>query len=234
MSLEQLRAARALDARADVYGFGVILYLALTGRPPFHAESIAGLVITITTTKPIPAHELSPELPRAPSDVIMRVIAVDRAERTASLEQLVRELSPFAAGSPPLNARQGRGGELHWETGQDELGTTPVLGLTFLLTSGGRAIKGELSRGHAAVTTAPGTRVMPSGREPTPYAALRKWSLAVGAGAARGLVPAAARASVAIRRGIGARTALALRTADRRTGSERWRAQEGNPHPTRR
>ena len=49
MAPEQLRDASAVDARADVYAMGVIMYQALTGRVPYMADSLAGLALQITT-----------------------------------------------------------------------------------------------------------------------------------------------------------------------------------------
>lgn len=97
MSLEQLRGLRDVDARADVYGFAVILYIALTGQPPFHGESLPELVLSVATSDPAPLHEVRPELPMELSNVVMRALAREREQRTASVELLMAELLPFAS-----------------------------------------------------------------------------------------------------------------------------------------
>jgi serine/threonine protein kinase len=97
MSLEQLRGQRDLDARVDVYGFGVILYMALTGRPPYFGHTLQELLYNVTTVQALPPEELRPELPRALCSVIARAIAKEREERIGSVQQLIEQLAPFCA-----------------------------------------------------------------------------------------------------------------------------------------
>jgi serine/threonine-protein kinase len=96
MSYEQLAGDRGIDGRADVYAFGVILYEGLTGRLPFDANSLAKLVVRIATEVAPAPRSLQPEIPASLSHVVMRAIARQREERTASVEALIKELEPFA------------------------------------------------------------------------------------------------------------------------------------------
>jgi serine/threonine-protein kinase len=97
MSYEQLSSDRAIDGRADVYAFGVILYEALTGRMPFEANSLPKLVVKIATQVPQPPKELRPDLPESLSRLVLRTLARQREERTPSLDALIAELTPFAS-----------------------------------------------------------------------------------------------------------------------------------------
>ncbi len=97
MSYEQLSGLRDVDARTDVYAFGVILYEALTGRTPFRADSLAALAVQIATTMPSRPSELQPTLHPALDDVLMRAIARDRDRRFASIEALLAALALFSA-----------------------------------------------------------------------------------------------------------------------------------------
>jgi eukaryotic-like serine/threonine-protein kinase len=97
MSYEQLSSDRAIDGRADVYAFGVILYEALTGRMPFEANSLPKLVVKIATQVPQPPKELCPELPESLSRLVLRTLARQREERPSSMEALIAELTPFAS-----------------------------------------------------------------------------------------------------------------------------------------
>lgn len=97
MSYEQLCANRDLDARADVYSFGVILYRALAGRHPFQAESLTDLAVKFATTKPESVKLLRPEVPTGLDRIVMACIAREREHRPGTLDQLVAELEPFAS-----------------------------------------------------------------------------------------------------------------------------------------
>jgi tRNA A-37 threonylcarbamoyl transferase component Bud32 len=95
MAYEQIRGLRDLDARVDVYAFGVILYMALAGRMPFTAETWPELIYKLTSTEVVPLSTLRPELPPALCTLVDRAMARDREQRTATLLQLVLELSSF-------------------------------------------------------------------------------------------------------------------------------------------
>jgi len=96
MSYEQLSGAKDVDARADVYAFGVVLYEALAGRPPFEADTLSELTIKIATTDAVPVEQLRPELPRRLADVIVRAMAKDRSARFPTMDALLAALEPFA------------------------------------------------------------------------------------------------------------------------------------------
>jgi eukaryotic-like serine/threonine-protein kinase len=104
MSYEQLEAARDVDARTDVYGFGVILYEALTGSLPYQANTLTELICKILSAPPAAPRQLRPELPVAVEAIIVKAIAQDRDERYASLEALIEALTPFAAESAWVEA----------------------------------------------------------------------------------------------------------------------------------
>src|SRR5206468_1966674 len=72
MAPEQFFSARDVDARADLYSVGVMLYELLGGRLPFHADSYADLLVKVRTQEPATLASLKPELPQA------LVAAVDR------------------------------------------------------------------------------------------------------------------------------------------------------------
>jgi eukaryotic-like serine/threonine-protein kinase len=96
MSPEQMRSARNVDHRTDVWSMGVILYELLAGRPPFSGESLPDLLAAIMTVPPHPLRALRPELPAALEQVILRSLEKDVTRRFQSVGELAAALVPFA------------------------------------------------------------------------------------------------------------------------------------------
>jgi len=96
MAPEQIRATRSLDARADVYALGAILYECLAGQPAFAAPTPPALMYKILEERPVPLAKLRPELPRELVAVVERALAYDREARFPSARELERALAPFS------------------------------------------------------------------------------------------------------------------------------------------
>ncbi len=105
MAPEQMRA-QPVDARADIYAFGVLLYESLTGKRPFDAQTYADLVLQVLGEAPKPLRQHAPELPEALSDVVLRAMAREPSARFETLHDLVDALAPFydAAALQPITA----------------------------------------------------------------------------------------------------------------------------------
>jgi serine/threonine protein kinase len=95
MSPEQLNSSKHVDARADLYSVGVILFRALTGALPFTGVSFGAIVLEVMT-QPIPdVRTLRPDLPEALTGIVSRLLAKSRDDRTPDCETLISELEPF-------------------------------------------------------------------------------------------------------------------------------------------
>jgi len=95
MSPEQLLSARDVDARADVWALGVVLYELLTGKLPFDGD-LPVLCSAILTKPHVPLATARPYLPEALEDVISRCLEKDVEKRFQNVAELAQELRQFA------------------------------------------------------------------------------------------------------------------------------------------
>jgi eukaryotic-like serine/threonine-protein kinase len=96
MSPEQMRSARDVDVRTDIWAIGVILYQLTTGVAPFAGRTISEICEKATTLPPTPPRSLRPELPHALEAVILRCLEKNRDQRYANVAELAVKLMPFA------------------------------------------------------------------------------------------------------------------------------------------
>lgn len=80
MSPEQANS-QPVDGRADIYGLGCIAWLMATARLPFPQRGLTDLLVAHRTQMPKPPHEVVPSVPVPLSEVIMKAMAKDPAER---------------------------------------------------------------------------------------------------------------------------------------------------------
>ena len=115
MSPEQIRSARDVDARTDVWSLGALFYELLTGRKPFVSESLPAVFVMIAGEAPAPPRTHRPDLPFALEAVILACLEKDPARRVQSVADLALRLAPFApAGAAVLVERVQRlGRPLH-------------------------------------------------------------------------------------------------------------------------
>jgi eukaryotic-like serine/threonine-protein kinase len=95
MSPEQIRSAKHVDQRADIWGIGVSLYELLTGQPPFDGASVAAVSVQIVLETPKLAHQLRPDVPPALSQVVQRCLEKEPAKRYQNMAELAAALLPF-------------------------------------------------------------------------------------------------------------------------------------------
>ncbi|HET7225978.1 MAG TPA: protein kinase [Candidatus Eisenbacteria bacterium] len=107
MAPEQFKDG-AIDARADVYAFGVLLYEMLAGRRPFPDQSPAATMYAVLNTEPEPIAAARPRLDSEWQHVLDRALEKDPADRYQSmadvlidLRRLQRGLARSGAAPPP-------------------------------------------------------------------------------------------------------------------------------------
>jgi eukaryotic-like serine/threonine-protein kinase len=100
MSPEQVRGEK-LDARTDLFSFGLVLYEMATGNRAFTGDTGLELQNAILTKTPTPARELNPELPATLETIIGKALEKNRearyqsaSEMRSALQTLQREIQP--------------------------------------------------------------------------------------------------------------------------------------------
>jgi eukaryotic-like serine/threonine-protein kinase len=104
MSPEQIRSAKRVDHRTDIWALGIVLHELLTGQLPFDGDTVSGVLASIAADPPLPLRRFRPDAPPGLEHAILRCLEKDVTRRCQSLAELASLLAPFASPVGTLSA----------------------------------------------------------------------------------------------------------------------------------
>jgi serine/threonine protein kinase len=152
MSPEQMKAARDVDARTDVWSLGVILFELLAKSAPFNAESVTELAIKVATEPPPSLRVRRPDAPKGLEAAIQKCLEKDRTKRYSDMGELASALREF--GSSQGRETAGRvTSTMRRSQGAPVVSTSPVGAVTSPAASTAASWE-QTHRGRGRVNTA--------------------------------------------------------------------------------
>ncbi len=117
MAPEQLAGDASADHRMDIYAVGLLAYELITGVSPFTGPSPRETLAAQLTRDPKPLHEVSAEVPRGLSDLIMRCLAKDPNARPQRADDILQELDALTMPmgmTPTAGGVEARASRSRW------------------------------------------------------------------------------------------------------------------------
>lgn len=101
MAPEQVLGQKDIDARADIYALGAMLFELFTGEDAWVGDSAMGIATARLLGPPPDPKQRRPDIPDAAARVILRCMAKSRDDRYASADQVARDLSSLTMPAAP-------------------------------------------------------------------------------------------------------------------------------------
>ncbi len=105
MSPEQLRSAKRVDGRTDIWALGVVLHELLTGRCPFEGDNVSGILASIAADPPIPLRAHRRDVPAAVEAAVLSCLEKDPTRRV-TLAELANRLRTYGSVASHIAAER--------------------------------------------------------------------------------------------------------------------------------
>jgi tetratricopeptide (TPR) repeat protein len=96
MAPEQARGAKEVDARADIFSLGCVIYECIAAQPAFAGENVAALLAKILLQTPPSLRDIGIDVPPALDELVMRMLSKHAASRPGSGAAVLKELDAFS------------------------------------------------------------------------------------------------------------------------------------------
>ena len=106
MSPEQAQA-KELDARSDIFTVGLICYELLTGKTPYHADSVVASLLKRVQERAVPASDWDASIPQPVSELVSRCLERDAADRWQSAQEVLDRIDEIQ-GKRPMSVLTSR------------------------------------------------------------------------------------------------------------------------------
>ncbi|WP_394829019.1 serine/threonine-protein kinase [Pendulispora albinea] len=115
MAPEQIRSAKHVDARADIYALGSLVYYLVSKTFPFDAETIGELFGKVLYLEPMPLRARRPNVPASLEAIVSRCLQKDPLARFPDVRELMSALRSVLDAMPPARNESLAARELHIE-----------------------------------------------------------------------------------------------------------------------
>ncbi|HZO17133.1 MAG TPA: protein kinase, partial [Polyangiaceae bacterium] len=192
MSPEQARGDRGVDARADVFALGCVLYRCFSGRRAFEGEDALAVLAKLVLETPPPMSSMRPGIPPELDHLVARMLAKDRDDRPADGAGLLSELNLLSA---IINSAEGQ--ELPFTPGSDAMPSLTVKEQRIMCL-----VLARIDSGHEAELEALPATLQPFGAQ-MEHLIDGTLLVTVGAGAPVEQAARAGRSAIAMRTSLG-------------------------------